>query len=110
MSACSHSGPGLLFPLAHPCTDVYQARQEGIKLSLVSGLPLFQCECGRNSLLWRQFSVKELSLLGVNKSYINLGEWVGDFCLGLKCWEHFICKKSNPRLLAGHLFIRLEGI
>jgi hypothetical protein len=31
-------------------------------------------ECRRNSFLWRQFSVKQLSFIGGNKGYINLGE------------------------------------
>lgn len=73
--------PRSVFPLlGYPGAIAHRAGREGMKLSQAGGLDrdLSRCECRRNSLLWRWFSVKQLSLFGG-------GGWVGQRLY--KTWE-----------------------
>lgn len=79
-------------PSGYSGTIAHPAGLEGMKLlpSWCVRQDLSRCECGRNGLLWRPFSVKHLSLYGggggVGKDYINLGVWVGVFRVSVHYW------------------------
>jgi hypothetical protein len=60
-------GQGPLSPSGYPCSLAHQAGLEGMKVCWVGELDriLVRVSAGKNSILQRWFSVKQLSLLGV---------------------------------------------